>query len=70
MKVVIDRFEGEIAVLEKNERTTFSIPRSHLPQESREGDVLDIENDEIRVDVDETARRKQIAEKLLDELWK
>ncbi len=37
--LVIDRFEGEWAVVEYN-KSTFNIPRALLPEETKEGDVL------------------------------
>lgn len=36
---IIDRFEGDIAVVEADE-TMLDIPRSQLPAEAQEGDVL------------------------------
>lgn len=36
---VIDRFEGEIAVVEIAGRT-YDLPRSVIPSDAREGDVL------------------------------
>lgn len=37
--LVIDRFEGELAVLEQDGRT-FELPRAWLPPEAAEGEVL------------------------------
>jgi hypothetical protein len=68
---VIDRFEGELAVLLVGEQHhPLDIPRSLLPHRVREGDYLRIErreNEIIGVTVDEEATeraRKRIAEKL------
>jgi hypothetical protein len=38
---VIDRFEGQWAVIEYV-RETFNLPRKMLPTDAREGDVLNI----------------------------
>ncbi len=70
MQVIIDRFEGEMAVCEKPDRTMFNIPRRKLPIESREGDVLIIEGDSIRIDLAETAKRRKAAEDLMKGIWK
>lgn len=37
---IIDRFEGDFAVLERNDRTTINVPKDQLPAESKEGDVI------------------------------
>jgi hypothetical protein len=69
LKVVIDRFEGSYAICEKENREMVDIERSRLPEEAKEGDVLDIANDEITVDRDETERRKRAIEELTKDLW-
>ena len=57
--LVIDCFEGEMAVIEYEGRT-FNLPRSLLPSEAGEGDIMKIL---ITVDKDETdKRRKRIQE--------
>lgn len=70
MKVVIDRFEGRFAVCEKDDRTMMNIEKSKIPAKAAEGDVLDIEEGTVTLDVEETARRKKEIEKLADDLWK
>lgn len=48
----IDRFEGDIAVLEvEPERTKANVPRSDLPQDAAQGDVVRLEG---TVDREET----------------
>lgn len=37
---IIDRFEGKWAVIEAEDGTTFNLPRSVLPGDAREGDVI------------------------------
>lgn len=63
--LVIDRFEGEMAVIEYNGRT-FNLPRSLLPAETKEGDVLRVS---ITVDKEQTAKRKKKIESLMEELF-
>jgi hypothetical protein len=58
MQVIVDRFEGDAAVCEKPDRSMINIPRSKLPAEVKEGDVLIIEGDSILLDPSETQKRK------------
>ncbi|HEX7475628.1 MAG TPA: DUF3006 domain-containing protein [Dehalococcoidales bacterium] len=64
----MDRFEGEMAVCEKPDRTMLNIAKSRLPAGVKEGDVLILEGDKICVDPVETARKKKTAEQLLKKL--
>jgi len=70
MKYTIDRFEGDFAVLEDENRTMKDVPRASLPTEAKEGDVLIFADGKYSVDAEETARRKEDAHKRLDRLWK
>lgn len=63
MKFVIDRFEGEIAVLVND--ITINIPRSILPKEAKEGDIIIVE---FRIEKEETERLKREVEDKLDKL--
>ena len=69
MKVAIDRFEGKYAVCEKDNRTMINIEIKNIPEAANEGDVLNIEGDNITIDVEETARRKAEIEELSHNLW-
>lgn len=64
-RLIIDRFEGNWAVLELPDGTTFSFPRHLLPSEVKEGDVLKLD---ISIDKEETEKRRKQAQRLLDEL--
>ncbi len=68
MMYVLDRFEGEIAVIEKSdqEQITFvEINRSLLPSDTEEGDVLVLSDSGWSVDKEATAqRRSQIQNRL------
>lgn len=63
---IIDRFEGDWAVVEYN-RTTFNLPRELVPPEAVEGDVISIT---VTVDVDATAKLKEGVKNLADKLFK
>jgi hypothetical protein len=62
MKVIIDRFEGEYAVVELESGEFADMPKMLVPSLAEEGDVL-----EISIDENETARRKnRISEMMKD----
>jgi hypothetical protein len=63
--LVLDRFEGEYALIEMNRRI-FHIPKILLPKSAKEGDVINIQ---ITVDKEATAKQKQSADKLAVELF-
>ena len=67
IKLIIDRFEGKHAVLESQEKNPliFNFPRHLLPQEAKEGTVLNIN---IDIDQEETKRRKDKIQNLLNKL--
>lgn len=69
MKVIIDRFEGDYAVCEKENCEMIDIKRELLPKEAKENDVLDIQGDEITIDVKETEKRKKEISELTKDLW-
>ena len=58
MKVIIDRFEGNFAVCETENKEMMNIERSQLPEGAKEGDVLLMNSaGNIRIDAKETAER-------------
>ena len=67
IKLIIDRFEEEWAVLETqdNNQITFNFPRHLLPKETKEGTVLIID---INIDKEETKRRRDKVQNLHDKL--
>ena len=70
MKVIIDRFEGKFAVCEKEDRQMLDIEKSKIPITAKEGDVLNITNDRITIDIEATEKRKKEIEELTKDLWK
>ena len=69
MNVIIDRFEGNYAVCEKEDRTMMNVKKSKIPGIVKEGDVLSINNDVIIIDIEKTQKRKRKIEKLTKDLW-
>jgi hypothetical protein len=69
MKVIIDRFEGNFAVCEKENRQMIDIERSKIPSMAQEGDVLNISDDIITIDAEATEKRKKRIEEIAKDLW-
>jgi len=69
MKVVIDRFEGNYVVCEKEDRTMINLEKSKVPCHAKEGDVLIIKKNEIIIDKEATLKRKKEIEELTKDLW-
>ena len=59
---IIDRFEGDYAIIEGHSRESLLLPKELMP-EALEGDVIIIS---VQVDRKETEKRKKEAKKLLD----
>ena len=71
MLVVFEREEdNHMAVLEKSDGTTFDVDRAQIPAAARPGDSLDVQSDgKIVLVPEETKKRKERVQKLMDELW-
>lgn len=63
MKVIIDRFEGEYAVVEIAAGRCVNIPKILLPN-SKEGDIVKIEIDKL-----ETEERKKHIQELMNNVF-
>jgi len=55
VNIIIDRFEGDLAVIKYEDRT-FTLPRLLLSKEAKEGDVLRIA---VEIDHNATADRRR-----------
>jgi len=62
--LIIDRFEGDTAVIEVNGSRHILLPSHNLPEKAREGDVLKLVIDEAG-----TNKRKAEIQKFSDELF-
>ena len=70
MKGVIDRIEGEYAVVELDDETMANIKLEIIPKDAKEGDVLIIdEENNIVIDRNETENRRKLIEELTEDLW-
>lgn len=64
MKITIDRFEGDMAVVELPDMSFINVPRKLFPG-AKESDVVD-----VSIDNSETEKRKKKITGLMDELFK
>ncbi|UYO61779.1 DUF3006 domain-containing protein [Acetobacterium wieringae] len=70
MNVIIDRFEGDFVICEKEDRTMMEISRISVPGNAKEGDVLIIEDEEIVIDHEATEQRRREIDEMTKGLWK
>lgn len=64
MKMIIDRFEGEFAVVELPDGKCISLPKCLFPKEAKEGSVV-----KIVVCEDESKAAEDSIKQLMDEVW-
>ena len=70
-RLIIDRFEGNYAICEDEERTMFAIEILELPKGAKEGSVLKISDSGIiNIDENEMNNRREKIKKLQEDLWK
>ena len=69
---IIDRFEGDMAVLEMPDGAMRTLPRASLPQGARAGDALRLDEagNPIALDPEETRRRQAEVRALMDKLFR
>ncbi len=63
MKVIIDRFEGDYAIVELDEGKILELPKELIP-EAEEGDVINIE-----ILKEETNKRKEQIKNKMNQLF-
>lgn len=64
MELIIDRFEGEYAIVELEAGVFESIPKTILPSKAQEGDIL-----KITIDSEGTKKRLANINNLMDNLF-
>ncbi len=62
MKITIDRFENDIAVVETENGDILNIPKLLLPSDAKEGSIVHITVDESETEV----RRAEMKKKMND----
>ena len=65
---IIDRFEGDIAVIE-TDSAMIELPRRLLPPEAAEGDVLCKDGDAYQIDTVATQQRREEIARMMKGLW-
>jgi hypothetical protein len=68
MKGIVDRFEGDLVVVEVNGQTK-NYPRAMFPKELEIGDVVKFEGNQVVIQKDETAKLRKEIEDLMNEVW-
>ncbi len=68
MKGIVDRFEGEFAVIEI-EGKTHDVLRSLIAADVKQGDVVELQNGSWIKNIGETAQRSKEMKKLMDSVW-
>ncbi len=63
--LIIDRLEGSWAIIEYDDKT-FKLPVSLLPQQAKEGDVIQMQ---ITLDKKATKTLKQANQTLMDDIF-
>ena len=64
----IDRFEEEWAVLQDDNGRSFTVERSCLPAQARQGEILAEKNGAYFIDENETAARRERIRRLKQSL--
>lgn len=67
---IVDRIEGNFAVLETPEKNFIDIALSQLPEGIKPGDYIVKNNDNYTIDTKKTAEQNQIVLERMKKLWK
>lgn len=67
--LIIERFESDFAIVETDEDTFTQIPRTALPPNAKEGDIITKIDDEYIIDYENTKKRRQKIIDLQNSLW-
>lgn len=67
---IIDRFEGDFAICEREDCSMATIEKSRLPKGVRPGNILKVgEDGTIRLDVEEELRRREMIFRMQESLF-
>lgn len=70
LKGVIDRFEGDLAVIEAEGGEFIHLPLDALPACAKEGSLISMDKDgRVTLCIEETKRQRAKAEELMDRLF-
>ncbi|MBQ6387648.1 MAG: DUF3006 domain-containing protein [Ruminococcus sp.] len=68
-KFTVDQIEGDIAVLECENGSFVHMELASLPKHIHEGDIIRFDADSCFLSAEETDRRRQKIQKLMDKLF-
>lgn len=68
MTGIIDRFEGNYAVVEQDNGEMINIKRSKIPEDAKEGYVLNLDH-KITIDHDKTKINHEKIIRLSEKIW-
>ncbi len=69
-KLIVDRFEGDYAVCETEDRNIINIPKTELPDNIREGNSIYLDkNGKYRIDIMNTNNQEEKIRKKMNKLW-
>jgi len=68
MKGIVDRFEGNLVVIEIDGKTQ-DIPKNHVEPDVQVSDVVELVDGKWMAKKDETATRKKKIKSLMDSVW-
>ena len=70
-KFTVDRFEGDIAVLESRDTgEMININKNELPQDAKEGSILKLNNKKYEIDMEEQKEVEKRIKDKMNKLWK
>ena len=69
MRLIIDRFEGDYAVCEDENKNMVNVLKAKLPKDAEEGSVLETTDVLIIVDHKETDRIKKRIKEKMNGMW-
>lgn len=64
MRIVIDRIEENVAIVEKEDGEIIEMSKNLIPPDAKEGDVL-----LIQIDKENTIDRQQEITSIMEEVW-
>lgn len=67
--LIIDRFEGNYAVCEDENKQMHNIELRFIEDNPKEGDIIENNNGSFKINVEETKKRRKYIEDLTKDMW-
>ncbi len=68
MRLIVNRFEGDMAVCERSDQSMVDIEIGKLPSDVKTGDVLIEKDGKYELDLTQTEKREKCVQALMDDL--